>query len=253
MIIMGSTTLSNLYLASLAIDRSIMILRPARYRLLVTPCHVILRVIVIYIIIALLLIPHHFYFYYEPKTTLFLCDFHSFAHRQIRLWTLVHSIFFVSIPSLLVCISAFILLRNRSKHKRTYKNNLSKSARRLHKRSIIIFFLSIGIFLSLLPTGILKVFIVYDRFFYNDIPCTIRWKIYKILLNCFLTLSSINYSMKFYINLIISTSFRNSFIQFISCKSNQNIPGSPKMNSESNNEQHLLQTIDINKTKFEEI
>jgi len=251
-ILIGSTTLSNLYLASMSIDRTIMILRPTRYRVLVTRSRVKLRLILIYIIIVILLTPH--YFYYEPRTTLFLCDFQSSViHRQIRLWPFIHAILFVSIPSLIVCISGYILLHNRCKHKRIYKQTLSKSARRMHRRSIFIFFVTLGIFLSLLPLCILEIFIVYDGFIYYDRYCSIRLKIYKILLHFFLTLSSINYSMKFYIRLIISPSFRKDFIQFIHCKYNRKASGSLRTETGGSNEQHLLAAIVLNKSKPQEL
>lgn len=246
-ILIGSTTLSNMYLAAMSIDRSILILRPTRYRMYVTRPRVIISLIIIFLIILLLLIPHHFYFYYEPRTTIFLCDFNSIVtHRQMRFWTLLHAILFVSIPSLIVCLSSFLLLHNRCKHKRIQKNNLSKTARQMHNHSIAIVFISIGIFISLLPSCILEIFIVHDRFFYHDKHCSIRWKIYKILLSFFLTLSSITYSIKFYIHLAISTSFRKNFIQFIRCKS-------IRMNNGSQNEQSLLQNNGLSKANPEGI
>ena len=69
-ILVGSTTLSNLYLASASIDRSIMVLYPVRYRSIVTRSHVILRLIIITFIVILLLAPRHFYFYYDPKNNI---------------------------------------------------------------------------------------------------------------------------------------------------------------------------------------
>jgi hypothetical protein len=228
-----------------------MILSPARYRLIVTRSHVIIRIILISIIVLILIIPHHFYLTYKPKVTLFICNFHLSANeRQIRLWALIHAILFVSIPSLISCISAFILLYNRCKHKRAQKNNLSPIARRMHRRSIFIFFVSLGIFLTLLPSCILEVFLAHDRLIHHDSGCSKRWKVYKILFNCFLTLASINYAIKFYIHLITSTSFRERFIQFIACKSNQNIS---RMNNGNKNEQHLLSPIIQNKGKLTEI
>jgi hypothetical protein len=186
--------------------------------------------------------------------TLFLCDFYSFVdHRKVRLWSFIHAILFVSIPSLIVCIFSFILLHNRCQHKRIHKQNLSERARRLHRRSIFICFISVGIFLSLLPTCILEIFIIDNRFSNHEGVCSIRWKIYKILLNYFLTLSSITYSIKFYIHLMVSISFRKSFIQFICCKSNQNRSESLRMTSGNNIEQHLLSPLDQNKAKSVEI
>jgi hypothetical protein len=229
----------------MSIDRSIIILYPTRYRLIVTRSHVTQRLILIYIIVFIFLIPHHFYLFYKPKSTLFLCDFHSSVnHKQIYLWTFIHAILFVSIPSIIVCISAFILLHNRCQYKRIHKNNLSSNARRMHRQAIFIFFVSLGIFFTLLPSCILEIFIVYNRFSYhNNNYCLNRWKFYKILLNCFVTLLSINYSMKFYIHLIISTSFRKNFIQFISCKTNQNLSRSSPINNENKNKQRLLSPI----------
>jgi hypothetical protein len=251
-ILIGSTALSNLYLASMCIDRSIMILCPIRYRLIVTRSHVILRIILISIIVLLILIAHHFY--YEPRGTSLICDTHpSVNHLDINLLSLIYAILFVFIPSLIVCISAFILLHNRCKHNRIYKKNLSESARRIHRRSIFIFVVTVGIFLSVLPLCMLELLIMHDGFFYQNRYCSTRWKIDKILLNCALILSTINYSMKFYIHLIISTTFRRSFIQFIACKSNQNISRPSRMNNENFNELSLLPFIDRNKAKPEEI
>jgi hypothetical protein len=235
----------------MSIDRSIMILSPARYRLIVTQSHVIIRIILISIIVLILIIPHRFYLTYQPKFTLFLCDFHLSANeRQIRLWALIHLILLVFIPSLISCISAFILLYNRCKYKRAQKNNLSPSARRMHRRSIFIFFVSLGIFLTLLPSCILEVFLVHDRLIHHDSHCSKRRKVYKILYHCFLTLASINYAIKFYLHLIISVPFRERFIQFIACKSNQNIS---RMNNGNKNEQHLLSSIVQNKAEVTEI
>ncbi|CAF0757007.1 unnamed protein product [Adineta steineri] len=144
-IIVGSGSLSHLYLASLSIDRSIIILDPTRYRLIVTRSHVILRILLITFIITVLLIPHHFYFHYVPRVTIFLCDFNpSLYYRRIRIWTFIHAILLVGIPSLIVCICSAILLHNRCKHKRTYKNNLSVNARRMHRHSILLFVFSLA-------------------------------------------------------------------------------------------------------------
>jgi hypothetical protein len=120
----------------------------------------------------------------------------------------------------------------------------------MHRRSIFIFFVSLGIFLTLLPSCILEVFLAHDRLIHHDSGCSKRWKVYKILFNCFLTLASINYAIKFYIHLITSTSFRERFIQFIACKSNQNIS---RMNNGNKNEQHLLSSIVQNKAEVTEI
>lgn len=250
-ILVGSTTLSNLYLASMSIDRSMMILYPARYRLIVTRSRVILRLTLITLIITVLLIPHHFYFYYKPGTTLFLCDLHSSVnYRRIRLWSLIHAILFVSVPSLIVCICSSILLHNRCKHKRLNKNNLSVTARRMHRRSILLFFVSLWLLLSLLPICILQIFIIHKRLVYPDSYCSMQWKIYRILLNCFLTISTINYSNKFYIHLIVSTTARKHFIQFITCTSDQQLPVSIRMNDRNNNKQCLLSAIDQTKTNL---
>ncbi|CAF0721354.1 unnamed protein product [Adineta steineri] len=248
-IIVGSTTLSHLYLASLATDRSIIVIYPTRYHLIVTRSHVILRILLITFIMILLSIPHQFYFHYEPRVTLFLCDFRSsLYHRKVRVWSFIHAILLVGIPTLIVCICSAILLHNRCKHKRTYKNNLSANARRMHRHSILLFVYSLGLFLSILPGCILEIFIVHDRLFYHNMHCSVRWKIYRILLNCFLTLSSINYSNKFYIHLTISTTFRNGFIQLITCKSNQKSTKSITMKEGNNNEQYLLSPLNQTKT-----
>lgn len=240
-ILIGSATLSNLYLASLSADRSLIILCPTRYRSIVTHRSVTNCIVIIFIIITILLIPHYFYFYYDPQSTLFLCSFDPSAHhRQIRLWTFMHAILFVSIPSLIVCISSFIFLHNRCKHNRTYKNNLSVHARRLHRRAIFVFSFSLGLFFSFLPTCLLELFIVHDQLILRYRHCSARWRLYRILLNFFLTLTSINYSDKFYIHLFMSTAFRQQFIQFITCKSNSNVS---KIMSDQN-QRRLLAPVD---------
>jgi hypothetical protein len=243
-ILLGSTTLSNLFLASFSIDRSVMIVYPARYRSIVTQSRIILRLILITIIVIFLLIPRHFYFRYNSRTTLFLCELYPSAdRRRIRLWTLMHATLFVSVPSLIICICWGILLHNRCKHKRLHKNKLSASARRMHRRSILIFLVSLWFFLSLLATGILEIWMVHERFHDLDSQCSTRWKFYKILLNCLLTLLSISYSNKFYIHLIISTTARQILIQLITCRSDQKSSIPIRMNDRNNNEQGLLVSI----------
>lgn len=240
-ILIGSTTLSNLYLALLSIDRSLIILCPTRYRSIVTQRHVLFCIIVISIIVLILLIPHHFYLYYDVRTTLFLCDFHSTVnHHKVRLWAFVHSILFVAIPSLIVCISSLILLHNRCKHNRTYKNSLSESARKLHRRAIVIFFVSLAIFFSFLPFCFLELYIVHDQLILHRQHCSARWRIYRTLLNFFLILTSISYSIKFYVHLCIASTFRRQFVQFISCKLNFNA----SRITNNQNQQWLLTPID---------
>lgn len=219
-IIIGSTTLSNLYLASMSIDRSVIILYPTRYRSIVTTSHVRTRLIGICLIVIVLLLPHQFYFSYEPKSTLLLCVFNSsVSQKKIRLWALTHAILLVSLPSIIVCISTLILFRNRCKHQRNQQKHVSVNARRMQRQSMFIFFVSLGIFLCLLPSCILEIFVAYDRLMDLNNPCLKRWRVYKILLNCFLILTSINYSMKFYLHLIMSASFRQDFLRLINCKS----------------------------------
>jgi hypothetical protein len=244
-ILFGSTKLSNVFLASLSIERSVMIVYPARYRSIVTQSRIVLRIILITIIVILLVIPHHFYFRYNPSTTLFLCEFDPSAdRRRIRLWTLIHSILFVSVPSLIVCICASILLHNRCKHERLHKNSSSVGARRMQRNSVLIFLASLWLVLLLLPTCILEILMVHERFHDLDSHCPTRWKFYKILFNCFLTLSSINYSNKFYIHIIIFTATRKNFIKFITCRSDQKSSIPIRMNDRNNNEQGLLSSSD---------
>ena len=237
-IVFGSTTLSNLYMASMSADRSIMILYPTRYRLIVTRTRVMIRIIIMLIIILLLGIPHHIYFTYNPKTTLFFCSFHEWVNkRRTRIWSFARGAIFVLIPSIITCISSFILFHNRLKHKRIHKSS-SQASRLMFRHSILVFLVSLVILLSLLPTCIIGVFIAYDELIRGDDKnCVARWKMYRTLLNCSLMLAVINYSMKFYIHLIISTSFREHFIQFITRKP----PKRPSQgNSENKNEQRLL-------------
>ena len=244
-VLIGSTILSNLYLASMSIDRSFMILYPARYRLLITQRHVLLRILLILLIVIIFMIPHQFYYYYNPKSTIFICEFHVSINRwEIRIWSFLHAIIFVSLPSIIICISSIILLHNRCHHRQKSNNKLSTNARRMERNSILIFLTSIIILFSLLPTVILEIFMVHDRLFNYQVVCSIRWRIYKILLNWFLTLLSLNYSLKFYIRLAISRSFQRDFIQIITCNS---------IRTNESNEQRLVPLISHYTTKTAEI
>ncbi len=243
-ILTGSTILSNEYLAWMSIDRTVMILYPTSYRLIITRRHVLIRIFLIFIIIMLFMIPHNFYYYYDKNTTLFICEFHTFIEKwRIRLWPFAHAIGFVTIPSIITCISSIILLKNRCKHRRITKNNLSENARRIERNSIFVLFVSIVVLFSLLPSGILEIFIVHDLLFSREIYCSTRRKTYKILLNWFLTLSAGNYSSKFYIRLFISKIFRRDFIQLINCI----LP-----RKEEVNEQQLVPLNNQNKVKSRE-
>jgi hypothetical protein len=207
-ILIGPTILSNLYLASISIDRTVMILYPIHYRRLITLRHVLVRIVLIGLIIILFMIPHHYYYYYNEKTTIFICEFHTFVDQwKVQLWPFLHAILFVSIPYLITCLSSVILLKNRCHQRRIYKKKLSKKARRLERNSILILFISITTFCSILPFVILQIFIVHDQVFNYEIISIIHWKTYRLLLNWFLILGALNYSFKFYIHLIISKLF----------------------------------------------
>jgi hypothetical protein len=240
-ILVGSTTLSNLFLAANSIDRGIMILHPTRYRSLVTQSRVMIRIVLITLVVILLLVPHRYYLYYNPRVTFFLCDFYSSdGHRRMQLFSLFHATFFVVMPSVIVCISALILLHNRCTHKRKYRNHLSVNARRMHNRAIVIVIASVVLFLSVLPSCILQVFIVRERFYQDDPRCSTQWRLYRILQYCFLIVSSTNYSIKFYVHLLMSTRFRRSFVQLITCQSRAHSNGLRAISEANKKEQHLL-------------
>ncbi|CAF1306233.1 unnamed protein product [Adineta steineri] len=240
-ILIGSTILSNLYLASMSIDRNFIILYPTRYRLIITRQHVLKRIVLIFLITILFMIPHHFYYYYNKNTTLFICEFHKFIDRwKIHIWPFIHAILFVSIPSIITCISSIMLLHNRRKHRRLTKNILGEKARRIERNSILIVFISLALAFTTLPIVILQIFIVHDRLFNHEIYCLTRWKTYKILLNWFLTLASFSYSCKFYIRLTISRTFRKEFLQLLNCIFRR---------KDKINEQHLMALNKQNKVR----
>jgi hypothetical protein len=237
-IIIGSTILSNLYLASMSIDRIFLILYPSRYRVMITRRHVLLRIVLILLVVIVFMIPHHFYYYYDPISTIFICEFYSFTHRwQIHIWSFLHAIVFASLPSVITCLSSAILLHNRCRHRQKSNNKLSVIARRMEINSVAILFVSISILFLSLPTVILQIFIVHDRLVRHEILCSTRWEIYKILLNWFFILSALNYSLKFYIRLSISRSFQRDFIQIISCHFIQ---------TNKNNQQRLSPLLNLN-------
>ena len=202
----------------MSIDRSIMILYPSRYRILITRRSILMRVYLVLVFVIIAMIPHHFYFYYNKSMTLFICDFHRFIDRwRIHLWPYIHAILFVLLPVIIVYISSIILLHNRCEHRRVAKNNLSENARRMERNSILIFFMTIAISLSLFPFVILEIFTVRDRLYNLELLCGKRWNTYLILRYWFLILGVFTYSFKFYLRLIISKTFRQQFLQLISC------------------------------------
>ncbi|CAF1047661.1 unnamed protein product [Adineta steineri] len=228
-------------LASMSIDRNFIILYPTRYRLIITRHHVLRRIVLIFLITILFMIPHHFYYYYNKNTTLSICEFHKFIDRwKIHVWPFIHAILFVSIPSIITCISSVMLLHNRRKHRRLTKNILGEKARRIERNSILIVFISLALAFTTLPIVILEIFIVHDRLFNHEIYCLTRWKTYKILLNWFLTLASFSYSCKFYIRLMISRTFRKEFLQLLNCIFRR---------KDKINEQHLMALNKQNKIR----
>ena len=215
-LLVGSTILSNLYLASLSLDRSLLILHPMRARALITHRHVLQRIVVILCVTVFFMIPHHFYYYYDPSSTIFVCQFHSFVQQwKIRVWPLIHAVAFVSIPSIITCASAVILLHDRCHRKKLTQTTRSRTARRLERNSILLFVCSLMILFCLLPTVILEVFVVYDQLTGQLVFCSRRWQIYKILFNWFLTFSVWNYSVKFYVRLLLSRTFREDFARLL--------------------------------------
>lgn len=241
-LLIGPTILSNLYIASMSIDRTFMILYPTRYRSVITRQHVFIRIVLILLILIIIMIPHHYYYYYNKTTTIFICEFHQYILRwKTRVWPFLHAILFVSIPSIITCISSVVLLHNRCKHRRIHKNNLSENARQMERSSILLCFFSVTIFFSILPFVILEIFITIDRLSnYSDIT-SVKWKTYLTLLNWFLTLGAINYSFKFYVHLIISTLFRNQFIQLFQHKEKQ----IHEQNLNLINKQHQTKSVEI--------
>jgi len=240
-ILIGPTILSNLYLASLSLDQTFMILYSTRYRLIVTQRHVLIRIFLILIVIILIMIPQHYDYDYNKKTTIFICEFSIFINQwRVCLWTLSHAILFVTIPSIITCISSIILLQNRCNYRRVQKNKLSDTARRIERNSVLILFIVITLSFSILPFAILEIFIVHNRLSHHGIISSMRWRTYKILLRWFLILGAINYSFKFYLRLIISKIFQNDFLQLFNCNFQQ---------KENNNEQNLIPINKQNRTK----
>ncbi|CAF2032407.1 unnamed protein product [Rotaria magnacalcarata] len=239
---MGPTISSNLYLASMSIDRVFMILHPIRYRIMDTRRHVIMRMLLIFTIVILLMFPLNFYFYYDSKTTIFICEFYTHIDQwKIRVWPFIHAILFVLCPSILTCIAAVIILRNRYDHRKKQKNKLSESARQMERNSVVLLCISIAILFSLLPTVILQIFIVHDLLLNHESLCPKRWKTYRILVNWFWILSVFVYSCKFYIRLFISKTFRKDFLKLIHCTFRQ---------EQNDNEQNFISLNDQNKTKI---
>ncbi|CAF3028301.1 unnamed protein product [Rotaria socialis] len=221
-ILIGSTILSNLYLASMSVSRARMTISPIRHRLVITRRRIFIRILSIFITVIIIMIPHHFYFYYDSKTTIFICEFYAYIDQwKIHMWPFMHAVLFVSLPSILTCISAVILLRNRYNHRKKQKNKLSESARQMERNSVVLLCISIAILFSLLPTAILEIFIVHDLLFNQRSHCTKRLKMYRILVNWFWIFSSLTYAFKFYLRLAISKAVRRDFSELIRCSLRQ--------------------------------
>ncbi|CAF0727262.1 unnamed protein product [Adineta steineri] len=235
--ISGPTIASNLLLASLTTDRSLMILYPTRYRLLMTRHHVFKRISLVTLIVVLIMIPPYFSLSYDPNLhNYFLCKLRpSFRRWETNLWPLIHTILFAFVPSLMTCISSIILLRDRFRHRRVHKRTLSIRSRRMQTLSLLIALFSLISLVSILPVGIVEVIIFNDHIVNQKSSCSMRRIRYKILLNCFLSFMSMNYSLKFYVRLIISTPFRRDFLRLIGCDS-----GARQLNTRSSRHEKRL-------------
>ncbi|CAF1009280.1 unnamed protein product [Adineta ricciae] len=106
-LVIGPTILSNIYLALMSIDRSIMILYPSRYRILITRRSVLIRVYLVLVLVIIAMIPHHFYFYYNKKIFTvrdrlyhleLLCGKRWNTYLILRYWFLILSVFTYSLP-----------------------------------------------------------------------------------------------------------------------------------------------------------
>jgi hypothetical protein len=217
--IVGPTIASNLLLASLSIDRSMIVIHPTRYRLLITRCHVFKRISLVILIVVFIMFLPHFTLYHDSNSYIqVVCDLRPVVHQwESNLWPLMHTVLFALIPSLITCISSLILFHNRFCHHPVLKRTLSARSRRIQTLSLLIAIFSVGSLIAILPVCILEVLTLNDRIANPDSSCSMRRMQYKILLNYFLSLMSMNYSFKFYAHLIISTPFRSNFIRLLNC------------------------------------
>jgi hypothetical protein len=218
-IAIGPAIGSNVLLASLSIDRSMIVMYPTRYRVLVTRSHVFKRILLIILVIIFIMIPPHFILYHDPNSyEKFLCELRPIVRRwELHLWSFLHTILFALVPSLITCASSLILFHNRFQNRK-----LGARSRRMQTLALLIAFFSAGSLIAILPECILEAFILNDRIINPNISCSIRHIRYNILLNYFLPLMTMNYSFKFYAHLIISTPFRRDFIQLMSCNNDNN-------------------------------
>lgn len=245
-IILSPTILSNLYFASASIDQSYMILHPTRYRFTITKCHVVTRILIILIIVVLFMIPNHFFFHYDSKTTVYICEFHEdISHSRIFIRSIVHIVLFITIPSLISCVSSVILLHQRCSHRKLRRNSITELNRRMERNSLILVVISIIMFISILPSGILQFFVVHDLLSNIESPCPENWKTIKTLNNWFWTFLSFTYSFKFYVRISMSKTYRRDFMELTNIISRRAQNNNPP-NSFASNNQNISKTTTSN-------
>ncbi|CAF1614102.1 unnamed protein product, partial [Didymodactylos carnosus] len=214
--IVGSSMISNFLLANGSFDRVLIIIFPHKYQEIVTNKRVLLRIILTVLIISLLMTHFHFSLYYQPELKLSArsCEYYPYARLWIgRIWPIVHSILFAFIPSFIICTCSFIILWNRYHHKMKTVN--STAATRMKTLSLLLVIFSIYSTLTLLPITILQFF---SQYFLDDNTNCRKIGMWKMLLYLCCTLMAINYSNKFYINLVTSTQFRQDFLKLVTFK-----------------------------------
>jgi hypothetical protein len=161
---------------------------------------------------------------------------------------MLHSFFFI--PWLVACVSSTILLYNRCHHRRVHKRTLSVRTRRVQRLSLMLVLFSFSGLFVVLPVCILHILIVRNQIVNQNIKCSVQYARYRILFYWFLSLMTMNYSLKFYARLIVSSPFRRDFARIIGFGNNSDRHHHPLRSSMRHERQQCSPSLLI-RQKFE--
>lgn len=217
-ILSGSSSASNLYVASIAADRALMVLQPTNYRRRITNFNIRLKVFLILVFVIIVQTPMNPVFSYNPQSTIFFCEFRRVEYRfYFRLLSFVQAFACVLIPSIIIFVSSMVLLVNRQKNifRRT---NRSSPSERMRKVAVFIALGSITTGLMMIITSILCAILVHRQLYSDTLNSSEKRRTSRILLNFYFTSITVVHSIKFYFHILISERSRHIFLRIISFK-----------------------------------
>ena len=212
----GTSALSNLFMAFMAMDRSSIVVCPRRCHLQITRFRVFTKIFFAFLLITILMTPNYFSFEYRFHSTRIFCEFHSpLDQDHFRLWSFACTIISGLIPAILLWTAAGVLMLNRYKLALNNRSSRNSMTMRIRRVSILIFIASTLLSSTIIATSIMNNMIIYEQL-YPELNSSLSYQNKsKLLRNSFCSMTCILYSVKFYIQCIISEPCRKDFLSLI--------------------------------------